>query len=173
VAGSDTDLAWLAGLWDGEGSVGVTTSRSTGNAILIPVIQINMTHRETLEKAKAVFAGRYGCSTNIHTVRPREPDRHRMSYHFAIRRTSHLATIATDMIVYAITKRLHWIALRDLCQERIHRVGLAPTGHLIRGGTAHQRTPYTTRELALAARLRDLNATLNNRSRTRMEAANP
>lgn len=169
----DTDLAWLAGLWDGEGSVGVSISRSTGREIYIPSIQINMTHRTTLERAAEILAAMYGCSVRLHVIKPPDPARHRESYYFALRRTTLLHSVAAGMLPFSVTKRLHWELIRDICAERIARCGGSDTdsGSLKRGGIAADRAPYTEREHQLCTQLRQANMSANNRSKTRMEAS--
>lgn len=164
-------LAWLAGLWDGEGSVGVCLSRSTGTVVQIPQAQINMTHRPTLERALEVFA-EIGCSARLQTIVPRDPARHQISYYFAVRRTAWLHAASAALLPYAVTKHEHWRLMFDLCAERISRRGLeSPAGSLVRGGISASFAPYTAREIELVTLLRALNAGANNRSATRMEAS--
>ena len=161
-------LAWLAGLWDGEGSVGVTISRSTGSAIHIPCIQINMTHRPTVERAQEILSD-LGCSTRLQVIQPRS-ERHRVAFYVAVRRTAWLHAIGLAVLPFSVTKRQHWLLLVELCAARIARRGLvAPDGSLMRGGIQSDMTPYGDREIEIVNQLRLLNCTLNNRSATRMK----
>lgn len=164
------DSAWLAGLWDGEGSVGVTNSRSTGRLVYIPTIQINMTHQATVQRAADILYTRLGCVIRLHEVRPHDMTMHKVSYYFAVRRTVWLAGIAADLATHSTTKRKHWELLAELCHERLTRCGKTADGGLFRGGAADTRAPYSQREHDLVAELREANAYANNRSRTRMEA---
>src|SRR5438445_13031106 len=74
-----TEIAWLAGLWDGEGSVGVTFQRDTGRLVLVPQIQISMTHLPTIDRAIEVL-GKIGIPALRHTVQEKE-NHHKDSYH--------------------------------------------------------------------------------------------
>lgn len=51
----DTDVAWLAGIIDGEGSVSV---HSVLGKYASPNIQVGMTHRGTIEKIRSLVGGK-------------------------------------------------------------------------------------------------------------------
>lgn len=151
----DVDLAWLAGLWDGEGSVGVAKSHSTGRLILIPQVQIHMTHQPTIERAVELLKG-----MGIHAISymaQEKQSHHRDSYHVAFRRTL-LVKLAAEMLMpYAVTKLPQWKLAHEICVLRIERQGITSTGNLRRGGGPGWAKPYTERELALVQQLCEMN----------------
>lgn len=164
-----TEAAWLAGLWDGEGSVGVANSRATGTLIYIPQIQICMTHESTIAHAVTLL-DRLGCAATSYTIV--EGKQYQDSYRFAVRRTAWVQAVAAALLPYAVTKRQHWELIHDLCVERIARQGIcAHGGGLRRGGAPGWAKPYTKREHELVAALRAVNANANRRSAQRMEAS--
>jgi len=153
----DIDLAWLAGLWDGEGSVGVTHSYATGRLTLIPQIQIHMTHEPTVARAADILRN---LGATAVTYRAREKaTHHKDSYIFAVRRTVWLRDISAALLAYSITKREQWALLLELCEARIARQGsVQANGWLRRGGPPGSSTPYTARELKIGELLRAMNA---------------
>jgi len=53
---SETDLAWLAGIIDGEGCIGFTTTRTQkGNIAFQPAIRIGNTDKSLIQKASQIF----------------------------------------------------------------------------------------------------------------------
>jgi len=61
---TDLQLAWLAGLLEGEGSFFTTTSRTGGHVYRYPQIRVNMTDRDVIERVAALFG------TGVYTSRP-------------------------------------------------------------------------------------------------------
>lgn len=150
------ESAWLAGLWDGEGSVGVVRSRATGTLVYIPQIQLHMTHEPTVA-AVVDMLRRLGCTATAYRTNEKK-SHHKTSYSFAVRRTAWIQVTAATLLPYAVTKRDHWAAMLALCEARIDRAGLASTGGwLRRGGPPGWHEPYTTEEERLVTRLCALN----------------
>lgn len=52
---SETEIAWLAGLLEGEGSFGMITSHVAGKAYRYPKIVVNMTDRDVIARVAANF----------------------------------------------------------------------------------------------------------------------
>jgi hypothetical protein len=50
----DTDLAWCAGIIDGEGTITFKANNTERNLSIIPTIMFTMTHRETVEHFKSI-----------------------------------------------------------------------------------------------------------------------
>lgn len=149
------ETAWLAGLWDGEGSVGVTFDRTSGRMILIPQIQMSHTHLPTVEQAIEVF-GKIGVHAIHHTVQEKARH-HKDSYHVGFGRTVLVVLAADALLPYAVTKIEQWTLVRELCLLRIERQGVTAKGNLRRGGGPGRLKPYTAREIEIAEQLRALN----------------
>jgi hypothetical protein len=50
----ETDLAWLAGLWGGEGYIGIQRASGHKNTIWYARAQLEMTHVPTVDRAMAI-----------------------------------------------------------------------------------------------------------------------
>jgi len=152
----NTDLAWLAGLWDGEGSVGLHRENRRQAAVLAPQVQIQMTHEPTIARAAELIRG-LGCQAVVYRWLERKPW-HQDAYGFSIGRTGYVLLIAEALWPFAVTKREHWALVREFCQLRIERMGLDGQGRLRRGGTPGRWwIPYSERELELADALASTN----------------
>ncbi|WP_128381261.1 hypothetical protein [Streptomyces cavernae] len=153
----ETNLAWLAGIWDGEGSVGITRQNRAGNTnrVLVPQAQIQMTHEVTVAKTVEILRG-LGLNALQHTWHERKAH-HKDMWGYNITRTGYVLTMANALLPYAVTKQEHWTLIKEFCELRVARVGLDDQGRLRRGGTPGKWwTPYSDRELEIADRLKGL-----------------
>lgn len=144
-------LAWLSGLWDGEGSIGLARSKRS----LVLQIQMSMTCEATLREAVRVLSE--------HGVRVRGPytyternSEHKPAWLIAVGGMGNVRKMAELLIPYAVTKRrlwelaLEWIGLREQAAG-----GFDEQGRLKRGGS--HRTGYTEGDIDCAKRLRAAN----------------
>lgn len=158
-----TDIAWLAGLWDGEGSVGVTRLSRKDNVHQVwkIQIQIQMTHEPTIRRTVEIF-NELGLSATVHSWMEKKAH-HKDAYGYMVSRTGYVLAAAQALLPYAVTKQEHWAAAEELCRLRIERQGLGKDGQLRRGGPEGKWwKPYSDRELELIDRL----VTLNRRGRS-------
>lgn len=166
AAPSLAEIAWLAGLWDGEGSVGAFV-RASGRPLITPQIQVHMTHEETISRVAEILCN-IGAPAKCYRSAEKN-GRYRDSFHISVTRTSSILAVANAVIPYAVTKALQWGLVKELCEARIARHGInEDTGWMRRGGAAGWEKPYTERELELAQALRAANASANTRSAMRM-----
>lgn len=83
------DLAYLAGLVDGEGTI--TLDRTANpNAFRAPMLSISSTDRELVEAAAAIL----GVGSVQTKSRTRVPDHHRTGYEYRVKRHAALGAIA-------------------------------------------------------------------------------
>ncbi|WP_329368767.1 hypothetical protein OG896_24650 [Streptomyces sp. NBC_00669] len=152
----ETDIAWLAGLWDGEGSVGISRYQRPGNvnAVITPQVQIQMTHERTVAKTVEVLQA-IGLTTAKHTWHERKAH-HKDIWGYNITRTGYVLAMADALLPYTVTKIENWTLIKEFCELRIARVGLDDQGRLKKGGRQGWWTPYSDRELELADLLKGL-----------------
>lgn len=153
---TDTQLAWLAGIWDGEGSVGISRYKRPGGAtyVLTPQVQIQMTDELTVATTVQVLQG-IGLKATRHTWHERKAH-HKDMWGYNITRTGYVRQMAIALLPYTVTKRQHWTLIKEFCELRIERVGLDDQGRLRKGGKPGWWTPYSDRELDVADQLRSL-----------------
>jgi hypothetical protein len=152
-------IAWLAGLWDGEGSVGVTLSvakgRRKGSPYLTPAIQLSMTCKVTIDAATAVLL-KSGVSATSYSYREKDPKKHLDAHYLHVGRLGDIAITARLLLPHSVTKRKQWAAMLEYVESRLSTAELLADGRVKRGGNV--RRPFTAREIELARVLRALNA---------------
>lgn len=155
-----TELAWLAGLWDGEGSVGINGSgrfsKANNSPVIAAQIQLQMTHVLTVMRAveilKMLSAGRV---ISYHWAKKKAHQKDACG--FTIGKTVQVRDIARALTPFAVTKAEQWALVREFCELRIARQGLSKNGDLIRGGGPGWWKPYGERELEIYEQVRELN----------------
>lgn len=135
--------------------MGVIHSRKTDRLVLIPQVQINMTHRPTIDRAIELLRVA-GVHSVAHSVQEKM-SHHKTSYHVGFGRTTLVKLAAETLSPYSVTKTEQWQLIREFCQLRIDRQGVTPSGTLRRGGPPGWAKPYTDRELEIGQQLLVLN----------------
>ena len=153
MARNETQLAWLAGLIDGEGSVGIT---SHSDSSLAAVVQVCMTHEPTIRRAIQILRT-HGIPTAKYTYQEKKAH-HKDAHHFRVVRIADVKRLADLMMPFAVTKLEQWKIVSEFCSIRITERGLNPSGQVRRGGDWRAGTKsYSSRERALAARAKEAN----------------
>ncbi len=138
------DVAWLAGLMDGEGSVGFVVESRRARSIS-PVVQLSMTCLPTVKRAGQIVDEITGRGTTAYSYRERN-DRHKDSHYLRMRGgVTAILTLGRALVDDSTTKRKHWELVIEFCESRITLCGVDDSGRLRRGG--HKKVPYTQREL--------------------------
>jgi len=146
-------LAWMAGLLDGEGSIGISRCGKS----LKPLVQMSMTSRETIDEAIRVLK-HAGIPTVGYTYQERDPANHQDAHCLRVARMGDIRRLAQLMIGQSTTKQRHWAVMLAFTASRIERWGLAETGRLHRGGDPQRKQhPYTDEEIRCYEELRQLN----------------
>jgi hypothetical protein len=146
------ELAWLAGFWDGEGSIGL--SRKDGCMSL--VAQLSHTEADTVRHVLYLIDGA-GIRGRGYTYQERDPTKHRDAHYIRITGTANVLQFARLMLQYAVTKRRHWEIAIVWAERRIAVAGgVNDKGHLLRGGNYKDRL-YSPEDESLAAEISRLN----------------
>jgi hypothetical protein len=155
----DLRLAWLAGLWDGEGSIGITRN---GTAGLCMAVQMSMTCEMTIRTAMDVMQD-LGIRGLGYTYQEKKVERHRDACYMRVNRMDDIQKLAREMIKYAITKEEHWQLVLEFVNSRLEGTMLDEQGRIVRGGVIDGKLnlkwwkPYSERELAIKEKLSILN----------------
>lgn len=148
----DTEVAWLAGLWDGEGSVGFVATSGKSHTIT-PTIQLSMTCGETVQKACRIVEAVTGYGTAAYCYRERKTE-HRDAHYLRVRGgAAAVLSLGRAMLPYAVTKRRAWEIVLEFTESRIDLNGVDATGRLRRGG---RKVAYTPREIELYVEMTEL-----------------
>lgn len=142
---SSEQIAWLAGIWDGEGSIGAFMSKNGAqatNPVLRLLAQVSMTDEPTVRVIKAIvseIAGRevrYRVATNSKGFRP--------AYHLRLYSHADLKAVLSVLVPHLVTKRRQ--------AELVLRLAEIAPG---RGG--NHRSPWTDEHHKILRELGDLN----------------
>lgn len=153
---SELDLAWLAGWWDGEGSIGIALqhSGSRGWVSLTPSVQASFTDRPALDKIIEVL-GSLGITGLGYEYQEKDPTKHKNSWHVRVNRLTDIRILAPRVMPYAVIKRDRWELILEFANSRLEGRELEPSGRVKRGGNTHR--PWKCREIEIAVELRRLN----------------
>ncbi len=100
-----TELAWLAGMIDGEGSVTIFKHQEKGGQIkLCPTIIITNTHEETIATCLNIL-DRLGTSFHVFERKPKNPKKHKKSIQISTRNMRYIKIVLQAVLPYLVTKK--------------------------------------------------------------------
>lgn len=119
--GTEAEIAWAAGLFEGEGCVSVQRPKHAPNVVQVR-LQVTSTDRDVLEK----FADAIGCG-RLYGPYDRDPSRKPVGYWFASSRAD-VDRAAEAMRPWLCSRRIAALdaALEARSEPRRHQVGLRP-----------------------------------------------
>lgn len=148
----ELELAWLAGFWDGEGSVGLFSDKKTK----ILVAQLSHTEFGSIIRILEILA-MAEVDGRGYTYQERNPEKHRDAHYIRITGIANVLKLAKLLAPYAVTKLKHWEIVIEYAESRIKKAGgIDKKGHLLRGGIAGWNA-YSEREMELFRELCCLN----------------
>jgi hypothetical protein len=146
------DLAWLAGFWDGEGSIGLSNNKKTK----ILTCQLSHTEFDTVKKILSILESE-NVSGRGYTYQERDPSKHRDAHYIRVTGMANILSFAKLIMPYAVTKKRHWEIAIEWAERRIKVCGgVDSKGHLLRGGIPGTKK-YSEDDLRLASELFILN----------------
>ena len=146
-------LAWLAGFWDGEGSIGFTKNGTT----FILNCQLSHTEIESVRHILAILK-ECGISGRGYTYQERDPEKHRDAHYIRVTGINNVRQFAKLMVKHAITKKRHWEIAIQWADSRIAVAGgIDSKGHLRRGFDFRTRK-YSSSDIALYEEIKKLNS---------------
>lgn len=143
-------IAWLAGFWDGEGSIGLTRNKST----LVLTCQLSSTCRKTVVEILNILEN-YNVSGRGYTYQERDPRKHKDAHYVRVTGMSNVLRLADLVFPFAVTKKRHWEIAKEWATGRIRKAGgVDENGRLRKTGTP---VPCDEKELCLFDELYFLN----------------
>ncbi len=109
-------LIWLAGLIDGEGSIGAPLCKRRNRYKPRPMFQMCMTSKETLEVAREIMIQNEVAAQNLHPSF--RTGRQQSAWYLAVSQLKSLNQLALLMLPYSITKKSHWRCLLNILEVR-------------------------------------------------------
>jgi hypothetical protein len=101
---TETEKAWLAGFWDGEGSITIFTHvEKNGKKKICPTINVTNTHEGVIAHTVELL-DRLGTSFSILEKRS-DTDKHKTAYTIGTRNISYIKTTLEAMQPYLVCKK--------------------------------------------------------------------
>ena len=144
---TDTAAAWLSGLWDGEGSVGLTKVGTT----YIMQCQISMTCPVTIARASTLLLD-CGVTHTYLMAAEKQQVWYKPAHRLYITRMQNCVRLSNVLRPYAITKAEHWKLLDEWITMRVKAGG----GYNAQGIVRRRSMPYSAADLVVADAIRGL-----------------
>lgn len=97
----NTDLAWLAGIWDGEGSITIFShTEKTGNTKLCPTCCVVNTDVNIVNKVRRILE-ELGCSFVLHEHKPKNK-KHKLQWRLTTRNMTYIKIFLEAIIEYLV-----------------------------------------------------------------------
>lgn len=101
---TETEKAWLAGFWDGEGSITIFTHmEKNGREKICPTIGVTNTHEGVIAHVVELL-DRLGTSFSIQT-RKRQEDKFKDAYHVHTRNMAYIKVVLEALQPYLVCKK--------------------------------------------------------------------
>lgn len=143
----ETDLAWAAGIIDGEGAVSMSRARAGVNRRVTESFQVRvnvkMTHEPTIRRLYEIFGGVFKPGGKV-----RNPEKHKATYEWYVGDLK-AAEALRRIVPYTVTKRDQVLLVLE------YRERCCSVRHLGRGATCSSELVELRR--AYFGRLRELN----------------
>ncbi len=148
----DTDLAWLAGIWDGEGSITMFAHQEkNGSTKICPTCLVVNTDIRIINKVRKLLE-ELGCNFVIHEYKPKN-EKHKVQWRITSRNTRYIVLLLTAIQPYLVgEKKEKAEILLAYCTQRIAKMERIPS----KGSTPYDeedfkyltkiRSSQTTRE---------------------------
>ena len=117
-------IGWLAGIIDGEGTIGITRSNAKAykHPYLKPTFHISNTNTKILDKAEMIIR-KIHPFTKVHiTVTNRNVERQKTGYRLSVDSQKDMIKILPVIIPYLIAKKEQATLLLDFCTRRVLRL---------------------------------------------------
>jgi hypothetical protein len=147
------DAAWLAGLWDGEGHIGLNT-QSRNPTDLAFILAMNMTCGVTMHRVSELLTQIGVRHSLVLRARKGKESFHKPLWQLRATRLPEALRLAEAILPYAVTKRQHWGLALEFCRLRVAG-SYKPDGVSVR--PRKHREPYGVREWQIHDEIRTLN----------------
>ena len=134
----DTDLAWLGGIWDGEGSIAFFTStEKSGTKKLKPCVNVVNTDIAIINKARKILE-ELGCNFVFQEYKPKNK-KHSLRYDLISHNQRYIILFLQAVMPYLFSvKRQKAEMLLDYCRRRSEKIERLPS----KGSTPYDKEDW-------------------------------
>lgn len=150
----DTDLAWLAGIWDGEGSIAFFSHKEkTGNTKLKPMVNVINTDFTIINKVRKLLE-ELGCNFSFQERHPNNV-KHNIAWVLLSSNQKYIIIFLTAIYPYLVSiKKQKAEVLIDYCSRRAAKTERFPS----KGST-----PYDTEDRELYDKFQNIRSSQTTR----------
>ena len=141
-------LAWLAGIFDGEGTITTTKNHGTTR----PLLQVTNTNEKLLSTVQELLHELVGRPIRL-CLQKRGKLSVRPCYYLYVTKQSEVKTILESLLPYLVGKREQAVLLLEYVTIRLAR----------REACSYQGAPYNQREDVLSSKIKELSQYVGNR----------
>ena len=153
-----TELAWLAGIWDGEGTFGIYRYKQTSNGkwSYSGRLTLSNTSKEMISEIERIF-NLLEVKVSLWQAKKGRKENHKLEVHLTLNRMKEVKLICEKLQPYIVAKKERLLLLLEFVNSRLgyKRVALRDekTGYIL--GIKEQG--YLDYELLLYGKMRQLN----------------
>lgn len=135
----DTDLAWLAGIWDGEGSITMFShTEKNGSKKLCPTCLVVNTDISIINEVRRILE-ELECKFVIHEFKPQK-DHHKMQWRITSRNMGYIVKLLSAIGPYLKgEKKARAEILLSYCTQRMQKTERTPH----KGSTPYDETDWS------------------------------
>lgn len=135
----NTDLAWLAGIWDGEGSIALFTHKEKNGSIKIcPTVCVVNTDISIINKVRKILE-ELGCNFVLQETQPKN-SRHSIKWTLTTRNQKYIILFLEAVIPYLYSiKRQKAEILLDYTTRRVEK-----TKRILHGTTPYDKEDWSS-----------------------------
>lgn len=149
------DLAWLAGIIDGEGAVAITRHVDGDSIHYSTYIDIGMSHQETLKRVASILES-IGITDVLARRQAPQSINNQVMFGVRVTRLSAIRTLCEAVLPLSTTKQKHLTEMLHYVERRLDGVTLNEEGRIAAG--PGYRKPYTEDDARSYATLKRLNS---------------
>jgi hypothetical protein len=117
---TETDKAWLAGFWDGEGSITIFThTEKNGREKICPTINVTNTHEGVIAHVVELL-DKLGTSFAVQT-RKRDSDKYKDAYHVSTRNMQYIKVVLEAIYPYLVCKKAQAILVLRYVNKKLEQ----------------------------------------------------
>jgi len=96
-------LAWLAGIWDGEGSIAMFERKENRKVKYCPTLVLSNTNEDIINEALKIL-DEIGASFHVMKLKPQNP-KHRERYQLTTRNAGYIEKVLRALLPYLVGKK--------------------------------------------------------------------
>lgn len=117
---TETEKAWLAGFWDGEGSITIFTHvEKSGREKICPTINVTNTHEGVIAYVIQLL-DKLGTSFSVFQ-RKTGNDKHKDAYHLATRNMQYIKIVLEALLPYLVCKKAQAILVLRYVNKKMEQ----------------------------------------------------